>query len=55
MNRWVLFLLSSLHLDFKHVIADFKKGEGDIINLTKEDSQFFKILLSDMYYKFVGS
>jgi len=35
------FLLSSLHLDFKHVIVDFKKGGGDIINLTKKDSQCF--------------
>jgi hypothetical protein len=49
------FLLSSLHLDFKHVIVNFKKGGGDIINLTKKDSQCFLVLLSYMYYNIVAS
>jgi len=49
------FLLSSLNLDFKHVIVDFKKGGGDIINLTKNDFQCFLVLLSYMYYNVVGS
>ncbi len=48
-------MLSYFHLDFENVIGDFKKGGGDIINLTKKTSQFFLVLLSYMYYNFVGS
>lgn len=48
-------MLSYFHLDFEHVIADFKKGGGDIINSTKKDSQFCFVLLSYIYYNFVGS
>jgi len=55
LNRWVSFFLSYFHLNFEHVIANFKKGGGDIINSTKKVYQFFLILLSYMYYNFVGS